>query len=1036
MRHFKRAVCFTLALIIMVPVMAFGDYSNGANADGLILTDPVDNTYIGRPHASTLIEQLQFTDLPANPAHQDAIIRAGARLIMRPDGRQFNPNAPITNEEALIYVLRLTELDEGELGETAMALGIRLADDLPPNTPLDMVLSLGYLELAAIAGLISEDDVSSARGSVAMLINLPDADAEADEDAPPLPIIPTAFDRTANATREDVARWLFGALQRAHSDVSAPITRVSLQSFSDWQSISPEAAAGVEFLVRNNIMNGQTSAVFGPTGTVTRLEMAQIARTLEGWGCHDDDCDFILRGHERRVGTVADITNEHSIMAGGGTTWRYVHIRRDNGNAEQLRFTYVGGTSTQAGALDAVVLRNGVVAGLNSLQPGDAIEYIVHPEEGTVWYVNVTSQTQTQTFRGRLEIINMDEGTMTFRNLEDTIFTFPMSAGLHGTGHDGVPFIRFPGNELRPAASLPRGSFYDVTLVGNVITALEFVGDPVVIPENRGLVIENNPFVGYITILDANRNEISFTYNPAQLRVQRRQFFDMRDTIGGLHEMFPSVRPHPREADMSDVIAGDIVVFRTANDDPFRIIELSAAENTTTRYGRILEIRDQGGYFDMLMEFENGQTTWYTFVYGILVMENGRPVSPNRIQLGDWARITVNQAFLAPGVMMESIRDISLDTGGHHINSIVTGQLSGFNPSQNLLQVRNARELTPAGWSNNRPMASFDISGPNVRYYFNGRPVTLAHVNRYLQRSDATVYMAIENHFAGERAVMVSFRTGRDELVRAGTILGSTNNSFQMLEAYGSINTDDGTIVVRNGRLVEQQHIYAPDWARVSLNGPSTAAVVNITPPPSTAGVQIVRGRVAQVWPFDSFRVETVSLFDGFRWNFTPVSRQFTIDHDTIFINEGGVTSIDSFLGFTDDSVIGDVFNIVVEGGRAVRVIDAPFTEPIPPIASAPGHLTVRGIIYATDGTNLSLRDMTVYNPNTGEWSRFSNINPTGVVNTFANTVIVDRDQVIPASRLQVGQQIIAFTPTRLDDDGLTIEPGFTADAYIVLVEN
>jgi hypothetical protein len=297
---------------------------------------------------------------------------------------------------------------------------------------------------------------------------------------------------------------------------------------------------------------------------------------------------------------------------------------------------------------------------------------------------------------------------------------------------------------------------------------------------------------------------------------------------------------------------------------------------------------------------------------------------------------------------------------------------------------------------------------------------------------NATVYMAVENHFAGPRAVHVSIMSG-NRLTRYGTVLSAANNQFSLLEVPGTLQANPGTIVVRNGRLVGTENISPSDWARVSLVG-DTAAVVDIGMPPVTSGVQIVRGRVARVMPFESFRVETMSIFDGFRWNFTPIAREFTIDHGTLFINSGGVTSIDTFLGHTDASVIGDVFNVVVEGGRAVRVIDAPFTEPTPQIEGAPGHLTVRGIIYNIAGSTISLRDMTVYNPRNGAWSRFSNTNPTGSVTVQINSIIVDRNEIITASDLRVGQQIMAFSNTRRDE--VEHAPGLSASAYIVLVEN
>lgn len=1007
----KTIINWTLCLILVIsfPATAFA-YGEGTE-DFLIQTDPVESIYVGRVQASRLISQLQFTDLPANQQGQDAIIRSGALEAIRPAARTFRPNAPITREEAIAYSLRAAGLSE-------MAMLMAGTLDIPPNTPLGTAWSLGYLQLASTMGMILPENFDAALSDV----NMQHSEiAEMDLDIAP------SWDRSENATREEVALWLATALQFTQADIfENNAVGISLQSFTDWNSVSMQASTAVEQLLRNNVITGQTANTFGPNSAVTRQQMTQFIRNL-------DEMHYGILGLDRRVGTVADIWNEQYTETGAGTLWNHIHVRRADGGVDMLQFTLTGGPSPQTGALDAVTLRGGNVGGLNTLEVGDQIEYLIHSETNTVWYVFVTNEVVTQTFRGRLEMIDMERGTMTFRNEAGIVYTFPMSNGLYGTDHNDEPFIRMRGNQLYPAAEMPRGTLYDITLVGNVITSIYFVGEEVLIPENRGLVIENNPHVGYMTILDSNRQEQSFTYNPGQLVVHRRQFFDMRDTIGGWHEMFPGVRPSHRVADISDVIPGDIVVFRTAEDDPFRIVELNAAENTTSRYGRIREIRDHGGYFDMMMEFENGQTAWYTFVDGIRVMENGRPVSANRIQLGDWARIIINQAIIAPGVMMESVRDIALDGGGRHINSLITGRIAGFLPAQNMLQIQHARELTPAGWRNHSPLTNVNIGGQNVRYYQDGRPVTLEHINRYLQRSDATVYIALENHFAGERAIMVSIRSGRDELVRTGTVLHSANNEFSLLEIPGDIRTDAGTIVVRNGRLVEQNHIFSPDWARVALNG-YTAAVVDIGIAPATDGVQIIRGRVSQVWPFESFRVETMSIFDGFRWNFTPIQREFTIDHDTLFINGGGVTSIDDFLGFTDASVVNDVFNVVVEGGRAVRVIDAPFTEPIPQLATAPGHLTMRGIIYEIDDDTLSVNNLTVFNPLSGAWDRVSIVNPTGSVTVSPNTIIVDRNQVIPANQLRVGQQILAFTPDRRDE--VDLEPGLSANAFIVLVEN
>ena len=1021
-RFFMRAVCLALVAILVVPAMIFGNNGNGAE-DGLIQIDPVErNTYTGRPQATRLIGQLQYADMPVGHSAAEAIVRAGVFDIMRPVSPQFRPNAPVTREEAVAYALRAAGLSD-----RARALGVtRTAElDLPPNTPLSAAWSLGYFQLAQTIGMISESDLEDATAEITANIAVQEPTENGNGDGYYAAVF-ALFQPNAPATREEIAFWLVTALEYASSDIfETEVAGFATSSFVDWNSISPHRAAAVETVLRHRIINGQSPTVFGANGTVTRGQMAQILRNL-------GNLHLGIHGFERRVGTVSDFTFETSAELGARIGWVHIRVRRSDGGIDVLRHTTEERIIGSPEILDAVVFRNGRAGGLETLSQNDQIEYFIH-EDGTLLYVVVGGEADTRVESNlRLELIDMENGTMTFRTRAGTVITYPMIDGLHGEDR-GVPFIRMRGNQLFPAAELPRGAFYNVTLVGNVITAIDFVGNDVLIPEHRGIVVINNPEFGFLTILDSNRNERDFTYNPAQLIVHRRQFYDMRDTIGGMHEMFQPILPDPRAADISNVIIGDIVVFRVAEDDPYRIIEIFAVENTITRYGRIMQIIDHGGYFDMMMQFENGRNAWYRFVQGILVTSNGVPSNPNVIQPGDWARITINQHVIAPGIMEESIREIAIDGGGHHITGIISGQLAGFNAAQNQLQIHNAQELTPAGWGNNRPLASINIGGSNVRYFHNGTPVTLAHINRYLQRDpNAVVYMAIENHFAGERAVHVNILAG-GRLTRYGTILAAANNRFNMLEVPGTIQADPGTIVVRNGRLVGVEHITASDWARVSLVG-QTAAVVDIGSAPSTAGVQIVRGRISRVMPFENFRVETMSIFDGFRWNFTPIAREFTIDQNTLFINESGVTSIDSFIGYTDDSVIGSVFNVVVEGGRAARVISAPHTEPIPQTHNVSGHLTVRGIIYEISGDTVSLRDMTVFNARTGAWNRFSNVNATGSVTIQANTIIVDRDEVIPGNRLRVGQQIMAFSDERVSD--VDLEPGLSADVYIVLVEN
>lgn len=982
----KKTLTFIVVLTLLFAHAAY------AKTDGYIYSDPVANTYAGRAEASQLISNLRFTDMPADISSQDAIVRSGVLNMIKGYEPQYRPNAAVTKEEALAFVLRTVGLENA-----AQASGVALQATLPADSPLLTVWSVGYMRQARTMGLITAAQYTEAV--------TPD----------PSTLDPAvSFVRTAPATREELAGWLAGALQYVQPNIfSTTATQQSIYGYSDWKNIAADKINAVENLSRNHIMTDSGTGSFRPKASVTRLETALILRNM-------DRLHYDFVGLEKKTGVVAGLRDEQYSETSSGQLWGMIYVRTSNGTVDVLQNSRNASSSPQDGAADAVTLRNGTVAGLASLQEGDQIEYLVEPSTGTVWYVLVTGGLSNQTLRGRLQIINLTDGTITITDENEKPYTFPMAQGLYGTETDGSGYL-MAANQKRPTATLPLGSLYDVTLVNNIVTSVTYVGEPELIPETRGIVTENNPDMGYITILDGNGREITKNYNTGSLRVQKTEYYDMRDTLGSIHSLFPDFYYNPRETDMRAIEPGDIVSFRTDPADSGRVISISASTNYTTRYGRIREFRTNGDVSTMLMQFENGGTAWFTVAGGIMISKGGRPVPTAEVQPGDWARLLVNQAVVAPGQMLESVKEITLEGDGHYISTIVKGKLVGFNPIQNKINLQDAQRLTESGWSGYRQIEQFDIAGQNIEYYYDGQPVTLSYVKTYLSHTDASVYLALENNYAGEKIRMVTFRSSRDELLKADTVLTADGNGgFNLLSNAEAIATDAGTIVRRNGRLVDGRQIIAPDYAVVSLNGLNTAAVVDITPAPATAGVMIARGRIYSVDQGRSFKVQSMSLFGGQSWSYTPIQREFSIDNNTLFMTAAGLTAIDEFIDYTDASVMDKVYNIVIDGGRAARVIDSPYVTQ-----------AVRGTIYAIDGNTVSLKDVYTYNTRNGRWSLISNRNATGTVTVPSHAVLVDRNQVVGTNALKVGQQIKVMTDTLPEN----ITSGLSVTGYIILVE-
>jgi hypothetical protein len=292
-----------------------------------------------------------------------------------------------------------------------------------------------------------------------------------------------------------------------------------------------------------------------------------------------------------------------------------------------------------------------------------------------------------------------------------------------------------------------------------------------------------------------------------------------------------------------------------------------------------------------------------------------------------------------------------------------------------------------------------------------------------LRRAEGDVYIALENSPSGERAKMVTFRDGRDELLPADTVLTSNGvGTFSILSNPGDITTDAGTIVRRHGRLVDPTVIMPADYTHVSLNGGSRAAVVDIVDAPDVSGVFIARGRILSVDQGRNFRVQSMSVLSGSQWTFTPVQREFTIDYNTMLINSDGARSmaIENFIGYTDQSVLDRVYTIVYEGSRAARIIDAPY----------PRH-AVRGIVYSMSGNTAHLRAAEYFDASTGRWLPVSLRDATITVTIPANSIVVKNNSVVTAASLVIGDTVRALTnvmPERM-------QTGVNINGYMVFVD-
>lgn len=988
-----------LALVLAL-VVAVMPLSVVQAQDPTILNNEPRAVFGGAADAAAMVNNINMWGLsPENPA-AEAAARAWAMDVMKGFDFMEGPDSPVSNAEAIAFALRL-------IGREAEALqrGEALAEGAPAAlTP--QLWALGYLEIAQELGMITAENFT---------------DANAPDQAALDPFV--NFLSGSPASVEDVAFWLVTAIESENAD-AFDFSQSFQQMFGafDWPLLSIGRVRTMEAALQAGIFDMSPS--IDPFAPVSRAEMAvAIANT--------DTLFFGMNNIVRRTGTIGLTRDEGLLGTATGTFTRRIYVR-DGNNIDVLSFSESGGPGEYT-VLDAVVHVGGQVAGMLSLQTGDVIEYLVRTDTSQVFYINVlATDTVAEQSIGRLTNINMGDGTITIANDIGLSLTFPVMASELGSmpnqDRTEEPFIMI---DSRPTflSQAPIGAFVELTLRNNVVSRISFIGQQELVLEERGIVIDNNPFFGYITYFNPQGQQVTRFYNEGELTVRKQPFYLNDDEIGYLSDLFANFRYNPMESHMSEILPGHIVFMRFDPSAPENIMSISASPNYVNRHGRITSITNNGLHHTIIVEYQNGQTTTFDVPNTVHISRGGAPIAWADIQVGDQARFLLNRAILEPGYVMESVRYIVVEGEGHFIRNIVRGQLESLDRAQNMLRIRDAQDLTTSGWSNHRTIAQYSVAARNIEYFLDGRQISLDHALQHLARGSAQVYIALENHFSGERVRMVSFRTGRDELLPPDTVMAANMHGFTILSNDGQIATDPGTIVRRNGRLVSAGDIQPQDFARVSLNGGSRAAIVDIFAQPSVLGAQIVTGRILSIDYGRSFTVQSMATLNGMEWDFTPIERVFTFDHNTVLRSSQGFIDHNSFVTYGSPNYLNVVVNVVVNGAHAELIVAGGEHASIPYANRA-----IRGTIVSVDGEQMVLRNVHWQNPVTGVWQPISNINPMAEVSVGLGTITIQNNESIRLADLEQGQNVRVMVPSLPQLPGPIPVP-IEVNGLIILVE-
>lgn len=957
-----------------------------AYSDNTILSDTINNTYIGRIEAKDIINNSDFKDISEGHYAKESIVRMSALNLVKGYGNNYNPDNAVSNQEVLAFLLRAIGLEN-----EAQSAGIQQKANYQDSSVRDL-WSLGYLRIALNRGLITNAQYTDATS------------ADQDQLDPQ-----TNFIRAGAATREMVAEWIAKVLDSVDSSVlNYNTTQQSVYQYSDWETISPERVSYVEKVSMAGIMKG-SEGKFNPKAYVTRAEMAVILKNM-------DAVYYKIMGIEKKTGTVGAVMDIDAQTTANSDFNKKIYVRTSDGGIDVFEYTASVNSSPQPQEKDAVVYADGKIGGLSILKENDQIEYLVSSDNSTILYVFKTSEMAKEVIQDKLVKIDVSANIISLKKTDAEVTSYTLASGLI---KDGI-YIKMD-NRDRLIKDIPAGSILELTLKNDIVIEIKYIGEQEMYTEIKGVVTENNSLLGYITIINSDGKEVTKNYYAGTVQVEKQQYYDEMDEVGYIDSIFPNFEYDDRDTYIEDVEAGDIVFIRVDENNPQYITEISAVTNYIVKYGKVGQISSGNGEnISVLMEYENGQTEWLDIPLDVFISKNTYPAQITDIMAGDWIKVLVNEAILTPGEIIQSVKEVTIEGSARYITGIYKAQLINVNKAQKQMVFKDSQSLDKYGWTDYQQVRYINLNNSSgVEYYYNGNQVSLDYVSQRLKNVEA--YIATETSFGGEKAVKISFRSSRDEYLEADNIIYANGTGTIGTVENSTINTDDGTIVVRYGRLTKGSNVAVLDYAAIELNGNSSAAVVSVSEAPNTSGVIIARGRIKSIDEGKSFQVQSMAVLNDMKWSYTPIERIFNINYNTQFYNENGWAEPGTFIDYTENTAYDKVYTIIADGTNAAYVIENPYVRQ-----------GIRGTIYEVDGNTVKLKDTYIYNTEKNTWEFYSKENSALTVTIPNNYIIVGDNQVLGINALKSGQQIKVMTDV-LDVENLTQETEITG--YITYIE-
>lgn len=353
-----------------------------------------------------------------------------------------------------------------------------------------------------------------------------------------------------------------------------------------------------------------------------------------------------------------------------------------------------------------------------------------------------------------------------------------------------------------------------------------------------------------------------------------------------------------------------------------------------------------------------------------------------------------------------TVSEIDIITSGIMVENLYKAKLNTVNTSKNSFTVQNAHPFTNwlFGENEKEDKNTFNFSS-NTSIYAGNEKISENQLKNY---KNSDMYFVTTKQFSKEVVEKIVVLASNERSYYQSLSEVNSKYGYFALSKVGRLFYHDGSILVRNGRLVEPDTLAANGTAYVITDGVTNdkyAHVVNVTndsfTSPNLSSHQLYFGRL-DIADLDAYKVE-LSGMEYFKNNFWT---KFNSESIFSFSNSTAVTELD---GDTQYKIIPETEMFLYEGQYGYFYVKDGHIQAIHFIQNeARTSITATGRIDSIGTGTISVKDVSQW-VNGGEWSYF------GETKVDLNKVIIIKNgKAIKASELKPSDRVVLLMDENL----------------------